>query len=86
MTGRSSTSPPGVGCPTDASYGVQKSADPRIADFYCGHQDSYRMIVNLDWGRDLVSGSLRCARAGGLSSAAKWRSMAATCNSTSGTT
>ena len=39
--------------PADASYGVQKSDDPRIADFYCGHQDSYRMIVNLDWGRDL---------------------------------
>ena len=39
--------------PADASYGVQESADPRIADFYCGHQDSYRMIVNLDWGRDL---------------------------------
>jgi transglutaminase-like putative cysteine protease len=39
--------------PADAAYGVQKSDDPRIADFYCGHQDSYRMIVNLDWGRDL---------------------------------
>jgi transglutaminase-like putative cysteine protease len=39
--------------PADASYGVQKSSDPRIADFYCGHQDSYRMIVNLDWGREL---------------------------------
>jgi hypothetical protein len=39
--------------PADASYGVQKSDDPRIADFYCGHQDSYRMIVNLDWGREL---------------------------------
>jgi transglutaminase-like putative cysteine protease len=39
--------------PADASYGVQKSGDPRIADFYCGHQDSYRMIVNLDWGRAL---------------------------------
>jgi transglutaminase-like putative cysteine protease len=39
--------------PADASYGVKKSDDPRIADFYCGHQDSYRMIVNLDWGRDL---------------------------------
>jgi hypothetical protein len=39
--------------PADASYGVQKSADPRIADFYCGHQDSYRLIVNLDWGREL---------------------------------
>jgi len=40
--------------PADASYGVQDSKDPRIADFYCGHQDSYRMIVNLDWGRDLI--------------------------------
>ncbi len=39
--------------PADASYGVQKSDNPRIADFYCGHQDSYRMIVNLDWGREL---------------------------------
>ena len=39
--------------PADASYGVQKSDDPRIADFYCGHQDSYRLIVNLDWGREL---------------------------------
>ena len=40
--------------PADASYGVQKSDDPRVADFYCGHQDSYRLIVNLDWGRDLI--------------------------------
>jgi hypothetical protein len=39
--------------PADASYGVQESSDPRIADFYCGHQDSYRWIVNLDWGREL---------------------------------
>ena len=40
--------------PADASYGVQKSDDPRIADFYCGHQDSYRAIFNLDWGREFV--------------------------------
>jgi len=39
--------------PADASYGVKESPDPRIADFYCGHQDSYRFIVNLDWGREL---------------------------------
>jgi len=39
--------------PADASYGVQDSKDPRVADFYCGHQDSYRWIVNLDWGREL---------------------------------
>ena len=40
--------------PADASYGVQKSDDPRIADYYCGHTDSYRTIFNLDWGRDFV--------------------------------
>jgi transglutaminase-like putative cysteine protease len=40
--------------PADASYGVKQSPDPRIQDFYCGHQDSYRLIVNLDWGRDLI--------------------------------
>jgi hypothetical protein len=39
--------------PADASYGIQPSSDPRVADFYCGHQDSYRLIVNLDWGREL---------------------------------
>ncbi len=39
--------------PADASYGLQQSDDPRVAEFYCGHQDSYRLIVNLDWGRDL---------------------------------
>lgn len=39
--------------PADASYGIQRSDDPRVADFYCGHQDSYRLIVNLDWGREL---------------------------------
>jgi transglutaminase-like putative cysteine protease/ubiquinone/menaquinone biosynthesis C-methylase UbiE len=40
--------------PCDPSYGVQKSDDPKIADFYIGHQDSYRMIINLDYGRQLV--------------------------------
>lgn len=45
--------PPWGWLPADASYGVKESDDPRIADFYCGHQDSYRLIVNLDWGREL---------------------------------
>jgi transglutaminase-like putative cysteine protease len=40
--------------PADPSYGVPKSDDPRIRDFYIGHQDAYRMIVNLDYGRDLA--------------------------------
>jgi hypothetical protein len=39
--------------PADASYGVRESPDPRIAEFYLGNQDSYRWIVNLDWGREL---------------------------------
>ena len=32
---------------------MQKSDDPRIRDFYIGHQDSYRMIGNLDYGAPL---------------------------------
>jgi len=40
--------------PCDPSYGVQKSVDPAVRDFYFGHQDSYRMIVNLDYGCPLV--------------------------------
>jgi transglutaminase-like putative cysteine protease len=39
--------------PVDASYGLQKSDDPAVRDFYIGHQDSYRFIVNLDYGRQL---------------------------------
>jgi transglutaminase-like putative cysteine protease len=36
--------------PADASYGLQKSDDPRIREFYFGHQDSYRLIVSRDYG------------------------------------
>jgi transglutaminase-like putative cysteine protease len=36
--------------PADVSYGLQKSDDPRIREFYFGHQDSYRMAVNFDYG------------------------------------
>lgn len=39
--------------PTDASYGVRDHADPRVRDFFCGHMDPYRLIVNLDYGRPL---------------------------------
>ncbi|MBU6309458.1 MAG: transglutaminase-like domain-containing protein [Planctomycetes bacterium] len=45
--------PPWGWLPADASYGVQVSDDPRVADFFCGGCDSYRLTVNLDWGRDL---------------------------------
>jgi transglutaminase-like putative cysteine protease len=40
--------------PTCPPYGLQKSDDPSIRDFYFGHLDSYRLIVNRDFGRDLV--------------------------------
>jgi transglutaminase-like putative cysteine protease len=40
--------------PADPSYGLQKSDDPKVHEFYFGHQDSYRLIVNLDYGRPLV--------------------------------
>jgi len=40
--------------PCDPSYGLQKSDDPKVREFYIGHQDSYRCIINLDYGRELV--------------------------------
>lgn len=40
--------------PADPSYGLRDSADPRIREFYFGHQDSYRLIVNRDYGCPLV--------------------------------
>jgi transglutaminase-like putative cysteine protease len=39
--------------PADASYGVRDHADPRVRDFLCGHMDPYRLIVNLDYAREL---------------------------------
>jgi hypothetical protein len=39
--------------PADASWGVMKSNNPAVRDFFCGHIDPYRMIVNLDYGRPL---------------------------------
>jgi hypothetical protein len=39
--------------PADASWGVMKSDNPAVRDFFCGHIDPYRMIVNLDYGRTL---------------------------------
>lgn len=39
--------------PMDVSYGLRDSDDPKVRYFYVGHQDSYRMIVNLDYGSPL---------------------------------
>ena len=40
--------------PVDQSYGLQDSNDLKVKDFYIGHIDSYRMIVNTNWGEPLV--------------------------------
>ncbi|HEV2294022.1 MAG TPA: transglutaminase domain-containing protein [Tepidisphaeraceae bacterium] len=40
--------------PVDASNGLQPSDDPTIREFYLGHQDAYRLIVNRDYGSPLV--------------------------------
>jgi len=42
--------------PADLSYGYQPCDEPvdaRIHDFYFGHLDSYRLVVNRDFGRQL---------------------------------
>lgn len=43
--------------PADVSYGTRKegpaATNEKVRDFYFGHQDSYRWIVNLDYGSDL---------------------------------
>jgi len=39
--------------PADPSYGLQKHEDPAVVEFYCGHMDAYRMIINLDYAREL---------------------------------
>ncbi|HMO27449.1 MAG TPA: transglutaminase-like domain-containing protein, partial [Tepidisphaeraceae bacterium] len=38
----------------DPSYGRKKHDDPRVRDFYFGHVDRYRMVVNTDYGAPLV--------------------------------
>ncbi|HNO77208.1 MAG TPA: serine hydrolase [Phycisphaerae bacterium] len=40
--------------PADASYGLQDHPNVRVRDFYCGNLDPYRMIVNLDYGQELI--------------------------------
>lgn len=39
--------------PADPSYGLRQSEDWKIRWFYFGHIDSYRMIVNFDYGYPL---------------------------------
>jgi transglutaminase-like putative cysteine protease len=40
--------------PCDPSNGLQQSDDPKLREFYLGHQDAYRLIVNRDYGSPLV--------------------------------
>ncbi|MBV5349323.1 transglutaminase domain-containing protein, partial [bacterium] len=45
----------GIGwVPLDQSFGLQASPDEKIRNFYCSGIDSYRLIVNDDYGRKLV--------------------------------
>lgn len=37
----------------DPSYGYRESDNPDVRHFYLGHMDAYRIIVNLDYGREL---------------------------------
>lgn len=39
--------------PSDVSYGLKNSDNPKVREFYFGHQDSYRLIVNCDYGSHL---------------------------------
>jgi transglutaminase-like putative cysteine protease len=39
--------------PVDVSYGQKRSEDPAVREFYFGHQDAYRLVVNLDYGCEL---------------------------------
>lgn len=39
--------------PADPSYGLLNHDDPNVREFYFGHLDSYRMIVNLGFARPL---------------------------------
>ena len=39
--------------PADPSYGLQQHPDPKVHEFYLGHLDPYRMIVNVDYAREL---------------------------------
>ena len=45
----------GAWLPCDVTYGqeLKDNTDPKIRDFYCGHIDSYRLIVNRDYGAEL---------------------------------
>ena len=40
--------------PADPTYGLQKSHDPRVSEFFFGHMDAHRCIVNLDYGCPFV--------------------------------
>ena len=39
--------------PADVSYGLRQSDDPVVREFYFGHQDTCRLVANLDYGSEL---------------------------------
>ncbi len=40
--------------PADPTYGLQDSDDPRVREFFFGHMDAHRCIMNLDYGCPFV--------------------------------
>lgn len=40
--------------PADPSVGRRKSKEPALRDYMFGHLDAYRMVANLDWGKQFV--------------------------------
>lgn len=45
--------PPHGWAVADPSYAYRSSDNPDVCNFYLGHMDAYRLIVNLDYGREL---------------------------------
>ena len=72
--------------PADPSYGLRESDDPAVREFYFGHQDSYRLIVNRDYGSPSSRPRHPSAASRSISSEAKWRSTGRTSTSRTGST
>ncbi len=43
----------GYGVPLDQDFGIQDSQDPKVKYYYIGGLDSYRLVVNNDYGQPL---------------------------------
>jgi len=59
---------PGL-APRRPSYGLQQHDDPRIREFFIGHMDAYRLIVNTDYGPPALARPKKSLRSEPLDSA-----------------